>query len=81
MKTHALVALLIFCTHTQAAELPIVKPETVGVSAQRLEQITAFTKRNIAEGKHVGIVTMVARHGKIVHFEAAGQYGLDMVFC
>jgi len=60
-----------------ASELPMTTPEDVGFSSQRLELISEFTRRNIEEKKHVGIVTMVARHGKIVHFDSVGKYGLD----
>lgn len=55
----------------------MVAPEEAGFSSERLKQITAFVRRDIEEGKLVGVVTMVARHGKIVHFDSAGRYGLD----
>ena len=61
----------------QAAEVAVDDPEEVGFSGKRLEKITEFVKREIADRNLVGTVTLVARHGKIVHFEAAGRYGLD----
>ena len=60
-----------------AAELEFADPEAVGFSSERLGQINDFVRRDIDEGRLVGVVTMVARNGKIVHFEAAGNYGLD----
>ena len=60
-----------------AAELPVVTPEEVGFSSERLGEITAFARRDVDNGKLVGVVTMVARHGKIVHYDAVGNYGLD----
>jgi CubicO group peptidase (beta-lactamase class C family) len=60
-----------------AAELPLVTPEEVGFSSDRLGEITAFTRHDVDDGKLVGAVTMVARHGKVVHFKAVGNYGLD----
>jgi CubicO group peptidase (beta-lactamase class C family) len=60
-----------------AAELEFADPESVGFSSERLGQINDFVRRDIDEGRLVGVVTMVARNGKIVHFEAAGNYGLD----
>lgn len=60
-----------------AEELPQVEPETVGFSSTALKRITRFTQENIASDKHVGFVAMVARHGKIVHYEATGTFGLD----
>ncbi len=71
-----LVALL--CAHVAGADsLQRVTPESVGMSSNALKRIDEFTQRNIDQGKHVGFVTMVARHGKIVHFEASGRMGLD----
>lgn len=60
-----------------AAELPVVEPAEAGFSAERLDKINEFVRRDIDSGKLVGVVTMVARHGKVVHFEASGKYGLD----
>lgn len=48
-----------------------------GMSAERLSRITATTQRYVDEGKLAGVVTLVARDGKIVHFEAVGQRGAD----
>ena len=77
MKSAVLSLALLVPVVLQAADLPIVEPESVGFSTERLKKITAFAKRNVEEGMHAGIVTLVARHGKIVHFEAVGQYGID----
>lgn len=77
MRTTAAATLILASGLVQAAELPIVAPENVGFSSERLEMITAFTGRFVEEGKQTGFVTMVARHGKIVHFEAVGKYGID----
>mgnify|MGYP000156215611 CR=1 FL=1 len=60
-----------------AKDLPMAKPESVGISSKALEKINDFTAKNIEQGKHIGFVTMVARHGKIVHYEAVGKFGLD----
>lgn len=57
--------------------LPIVKPEKVGVSTSRLERISNLARRYVEDGKFAGIVTMVSRHGKVIHYDAQGQYGLD----
>ena len=47
------------------------------MSAERLDLITATSQRYVDEGKLAGVVTLVARDGKIVHFEAVGQRGAD----
>ena len=48
-----------------------------GMGADRLDRITALTQRYVDEEKLAGVVTLVARDGKIVHFEAVGQRGAD----
>ncbi len=68
---------LLLVLQAQAQGLPMVKASEVGMSQQALQRINEMTARNIEAGKHVGYVTMVARHGKIVHFEAAGTTGLN----
>ncbi len=77
MKSITLTLVLMTSFPLAAAELPLVTPEEVGFSSDRLGEITAFTRRDVDDGKLVGAVTMVARHGKVVHFEAVGNYGLD----
>src|SRR5436309_7525312 len=54
------------------ADLPIAKAETVGMSVKRLERINAFIKDYVDTNQIAGAVTLVARKGKIVHFEAQG---------
>ncbi len=61
----------------QASEVALVDPEEVGFSNDRLGKITEFVEREIADGNLVGTVTLVARHGQVVHFEAAGRFGLN----
>jgi len=54
------------------ADLPFAKAETVGMSSRRLERINAFIKDYIDTNQIAGAVTLVARKGKIVHFESQG---------
>lgn len=77
MKRAVCLLLLLFAYPSLASELEVVEPESVGFSSERLGKINEFVRRDIDDGKLVGVVTMVARHGKIVHFETAGNYGLD----
>jgi CubicO group peptidase (beta-lactamase class C family) len=72
-----LFALVLLPLQSLGSAIPLVDPEQVGMSAERLERITALGQRYVDEGKIAGIVTMVARHGKVVHFEAAGVRDLD----
>ena len=51
--------------------------DDAGMSAERLDRITALAERYVDEDKLAGVVTLVARDGRIVHFEAVGQRGAD----
>jgi CubicO group peptidase (beta-lactamase class C family) len=48
------------------------KAEDVGMSTERLGRIREAVQRQIDAGAVPGVVTLVARRGKIVHFEAHG---------
>ena len=52
--------------------LPQVKPEEVGMSSERLARLRPVMQRFIDQEQVPNIVTLVAREGKIVHFEAQG---------
>jgi len=49
----------------------------VGVSAERLGRVRALVQRYIDRGEIAGAVSMVARHGKVVHFEAQGVSDME----
>lgn len=55
-----------------AAGLPTAKPEEVGLSSERLGRIRTAMQRYVDKGLVPGVVTMVARRGKVVHFDAIG---------
>lgn len=54
------------------AGLPLTRPERVGMSSERLERITPVMQRYIDDNLVPGVVTLIARRGKVVHFEAQG---------
>ena len=54
------------------ADLPMAKPETVGVSTKRLERVKAFIQDYIDTNQIAGAVTLIGRKGKVVHYEAQG---------
>jgi len=66
------IAVLIWVAGVRAQGLPAAAPETVGMSAQRLGQISAVLKREIEQGNLPGVVVMVARKGRLVYSEAIG---------
>ena len=57
--------------------LPMAAPESVGMSSERLDRIGAVMQRYIDYRLVPGTVTLVARHGKVVHFEARGFMDID----
>ena len=60
-----------------AATLPAAKPEEVGLSSERLQRIHELMQRNIDAGNFAGAITLVARRGRIAHFETHGMMDLD----
>jgi hypothetical protein len=60
-----------------AASLQVTKPEEVGLSADRLKRINELIDRRIAAGDISGAVTLVARRGRVVHFEAQGLIDIE----
>lgn len=62
---------------TPVSGLPMADPESVGMSAERLQRIDAFTQRYIDNEMVAGTVTLVARQGKVVHFNAQGMKDVE----
>ena len=54
------------------AGLPTAAPEEVGLSSSELARIGPAMRALIDEGRTAGVVTMVARRGRIVHWDAQG---------
>lgn len=57
--------------------LPTARPEEVGMSSERLGRIRTAMQRYIDRGLVPGVVTLVARRGRVVHFEAAGYRDVE----
>jgi CubicO group peptidase (beta-lactamase class C family) len=60
-----------------APPLPLATPESQGMSSERLERLHAEVQRFIDEGKYAGAVSLVARNGKIVDWQAWGKRDLE----
>jgi CubicO group peptidase (beta-lactamase class C family) len=56
----------------QAQGLPTARPEQVGLSSERLGQLTAILKADVEKGVIPGAILLVARQGKVAWFETAG---------
>ncbi len=57
--------------------LPAAEPEEVGLSSEQLARIRPAMQRYIDERKVPNVITLVARHGKIVHLEAQGYMDFE----
>ena len=55
-----------------AEDLPLAPPESVGMSAERLQRVDDYFQRFIDEGRIAGAVSLVARRGQVVHHSALG---------
>jgi CubicO group peptidase (beta-lactamase class C family) len=47
--------------------------DSVGMSTERLKRLDAAMKKLVDDKQVAGLVTLVERHGKVVHFSASGQ--------
>jgi CubicO group peptidase (beta-lactamase class C family) len=56
-----------------AQGLPRAAPESVGMSSERLERLDATLQRYIDSKMLAGVVSLVARDGKVVHLSALGS--------
>jgi CubicO group peptidase (beta-lactamase class C family) len=57
---------------TGRRDLAMASPESVGVSSDRLRRIDAAMKQVVAAKQAAGVVTLLERHGKVVHLGAVG---------
>jgi CubicO group peptidase (beta-lactamase class C family) len=67
--------LVIFVCAASAAlakDLGTAKPESVGLSSDRLKRIDAVLKADVEQGKLPGAVLLIARKGKIAYFKSFG---------
>lgn len=79
---HRLTLLFAFCLLpfgfclVSAQGLQIVPPQTVGISAEKLNRIDALVEKDIADKKLPGAVVIVGHQGKIVYRKAFGNRAL-----
>jgi len=60
----------------QGAPLPEAPPDTVGFSVDRLKRLDEAMQAKVDRKQLAGIVTMLARHGKLVEAKTYGQQDL-----
>src|SRR5579871_6026370 len=77
-STLALVILaLILADPVVRAEVRLASPESVGFSSDGLQTFQRTMRGLVDDGKLAGVTTLVARHGKVVHFDAYGVQDLE----
>lgn len=63
-------------TPAKPSALALSKPESVGFSSERLERLHALMQEAVEQKQLSGMVTILARHGKVVDYKAYGQKDL-----
>lgn len=62
--------------YARSGDISRARPEELGFSADRLNRIDTFYEEEIQKGELAGIVTLISRHGKVVHLSALGYADL-----
>ena len=76
MKPLSFLLVLLVAVSVQA-QLPTASPKAAGFDPARLEVLHATTKRFVDEGQHAGLITLLARDGKIVDFQTYGYRDVE----
>jgi CubicO group peptidase (beta-lactamase class C family) len=71
------MALLAIPSSVSARDLPTSRPESVGMSSERLERIGPAMQRYIDAGLVPGTITAIMRKGKLVHLQIQGEMDVD----
>jgi CubicO group peptidase (beta-lactamase class C family) len=61
----------------QTTVLPIADAASVGFSSERLASLNATMHRVVDDGEVAGVVTLLARHGKVVSVDSYGKSNID----
>jgi CubicO group peptidase (beta-lactamase class C family) len=80
LRLSALLAVALMIAVGAAAlrskDLPGARPEDVGLSSERLARMNKAIHEYVDAGRTPGVVTLIARHGKVVHVDAYGKADL-----
>jgi CubicO group peptidase (beta-lactamase class C family) len=55
----------------------MARPEEMGMSAERLARVKAAMQRYVDRGEVPGVVTLIARRGRVVHLESVGYRDVE----
>ena len=79
--TRSILALLLFALVSTGTRLlagnELVKPESVGLSTERLLRIDQMVQRHIDARNISGAITVVARKGRVAHFSTIGLMDIE----
>jgi CubicO group peptidase (beta-lactamase class C family) len=70
-----LLLCFVYVVSAQPIRYPFLKedkPELVGMNTERLQRIDQTLQEYISKGYQVGVVALIARHGKIVYYKGIG---------
>ena len=70
-------SLVVAAQSSSARDLAVATPSEVGMSAEGIEKVKAEMHGMVDRGELAGVVTMVARHGKIVLFDNYGYQDVE----
>lgn len=72
-RISALVLIFVFAASVAwGRSLPVVEPEKVGLSSERLERIAETFQQEIDQGRLPGAIVLIARRGEVAYFESFG---------
>ncbi len=60
-----------------AQDVPPAPPESVGLSSEGLERVTAALQAHVDRGSIAGVVAAIVRDGKLVYSESLGYRDLE----
>jgi CubicO group peptidase (beta-lactamase class C family) len=72
-----LLSVIVAAVPALAASIQTAKPEQTGFSTERLARIHEMVQRHMDAHDISGAVTLVARNGKVAHFEAHGLADIE----
>ena len=61
----------------ESRDLAKAEPAAVGLRAEGMEALSAAMGKLVADGELAGVVTAVARRGKLAHFEVVGKQDIE----
>src|SRR5437667_5836807 len=77
MKTFLLTLAFVLLVASTQAQLSRTSPKAAGFDPARIEVLHQTTKRFVDQGLHAGIITLLARNGKLVDFQAYGYRDVE----